>query len=105
MPDDLPVIALTTGDPAGIGPEVVLKALADPALSGLATWLVVGDARALEMAERATGVLLANARLHDANALSGYDDFTFGRLDARCGAAAVEYVRLATLLCLNGGAE
>jgi 4-hydroxythreonine-4-phosphate dehydrogenase len=105
MPHNLPVIALTVGDPAGIGPEVVLKAVADPALAGLAQWLVVGDARILEMAERATGVTLVNARLHDASALSGYDDFTFGRLDARCGAAAVEYVRIATQLCLSGGAE
>jgi len=105
MPDKLPVIALTVGDPAGIGPEVVLKALADPALSGIASWVVVGDARLMEMVERATKVPLSNARLHDAGALSGYEDFAFGRLDARCGAAAVEYVRVATQLCLNGGAE
>ena len=81
--------------------EVVLKALADPALAGGARWLVVGDSRAIEMAERATGIPLANARLHDAVALTGYDDFAFGRLDARCGAAAVEYVRIATQLCLR----
>src|SRR4051812_48042910 len=105
MRDDLPVIALTIGDPAGIGAEVVLKALADPALAGGARWLVVGDSRAIEMAERATRVRLVNARLHDAAALTGYDDFAFGRLDARCGAAAVEYVRIATQLCLNGSAE
>ena len=82
MPDDLPVIALTIGDPAGIGPEVVLKALADPALAGLAQWVVVGDSRAIEMTERATGVPLANARLRDAAALSGYDEFAVGRLRA-----------------------
>ncbi len=105
MPDDLPVIALTMGDPAGIGPEVVLKALADPALDGLARWVVVGDARVLEMAESVTGVPLAHARLLDAAALADYADFQFGKLDARCGAAAVEYVRLATRLCLDGGAE
>jgi 4-hydroxythreonine-4-phosphate dehydrogenase len=105
MPDALPVIALTMGDPAGIGPEVVLKAVADPALAGLAAWLIIGDARVLEMAERATGVRLANARLHDARALSEFDDFSFGRLDPRCGAAAVEYVRIATQLCMDGSAE
>ena len=39
MHDDSPVIALTMGDPAGIGPEVVLKALADPALMrGTSFW-------------------------------------------------------------------
>ena len=58
MPESLsqlPTIALTMGDPAGIGPEVVLKALADPAIAPLARWIVVGDARVLEMAERFTG--------------------------------------------------
>lgn len=93
------------GDPAGIGPEVVLKALADPALAPIANWLVVGDARALAMAERSTGVPLSHARLHDAAALAGYEDFSVGRLDARCGAAGVEYVRIATQLCLDGDAE
>src|SRR5947209_8040137 len=104
MHDDRPLIALTMGDPAGIGPEVVLKALADPALADLARWLVVGDARALAMAEQTTGIRLANARLHDAAALAGYDEFAFGRLDERCGAAAVEYVRIATRFCLDGAA-
>src|SRR3954462_9669559 len=104
MPDDLPVIALTMGDPAGIGPEVVLKAVADPALAGIARWLVVGDARVIEMAARGAGAPLANAQMHDAGALEGYDDFRFGRLDARCGAAAVEYVRIATELSLRGSA-
>lgn len=27
-----PIVAVTMGDPAGIGPEIVLKALADPAI-------------------------------------------------------------------------
>ncbi|MBZ5620298.1 MAG: 4-hydroxythreonine-4-phosphate dehydrogenase PdxA [Acidobacteriia bacterium] len=105
MHDDLPVIGLTMGDPAGIGPEVVLKALADPALRSIANWVVIGDARVIGMAERTTGVGLSNARLHDTGALAGYENFSFGRLDARCGAAGVEYVRIATELCLNGGAD
>jgi 4-hydroxythreonine-4-phosphate dehydrogenase len=37
--------------------------------------------------------------------MAGYDDFIVGRLDARCGAAAVDYVRAATELCLTGGAD
>ena len=38
-----PRLALTLGDPAGIGPEIILKALADPALSQVAEITVVGD--------------------------------------------------------------
>ncbi|HTS63924.1 MAG TPA: 4-hydroxythreonine-4-phosphate dehydrogenase PdxA [Candidatus Acidoferrales bacterium] len=103
MPDPLPAIALTMGDPAGVGPEVVLKALADPDVCALAAWIVVGDRRVLALAERATGTPLPNARLLDPGSLD-CDDFAFGRLDARCGAAAVEYVRIATELCLRGEA-
>jgi 4-hydroxythreonine-4-phosphate dehydrogenase len=38
----LPQLALTLGDPAGIGPEVVLKALANPALAQQAEITLVG---------------------------------------------------------------
>jgi 4-hydroxythreonine-4-phosphate dehydrogenase len=92
------------GDPAGVGPEIVLKALADPEVSPLARWIVVGDAGVLELASRITGLDLKAAELRHVEALGGVDGFAFGRLDARCGAAAVEYVRIATLLCLSGEA-
>ena len=45
---DLPTVALTMGDPAGVGPEVVLKALADPEVAPIANWIVVGDSNILE---------------------------------------------------------
>jgi 4-hydroxythreonine-4-phosphate dehydrogenase len=105
MPDARPVIALTMGDPAGIGSEVVLKALADPNAAALAEWVVVGDRRILELTERITGIPLGNVRLHDTGALVNHEQFEFGRLDARCGAAAVEYVRIAAQLCLDGSAD
>ena len=98
-----PVIAISMGDPAGIGPEVTVQALADPQLATLARWTVVGDARVLEMAERITGVKPA-AEVRDVPALGEIGDFAFGRLDARCGVAAVEYVRTATEMCLSGEA-
>ncbi|MGD0667468.1 MAG: 4-hydroxythreonine-4-phosphate dehydrogenase PdxA [Bryobacteraceae bacterium] len=102
--ENRPAIALTMGDPAGIGPEIIIKALADPQLAPLARWIVVGDARILASAERITGLKLESAELRDAKALTGIGEFAFGRLDARCGAAAVEYVRIATELCLRGEA-
>jgi 4-phospho-D-threonate 3-dehydrogenase / 4-phospho-D-erythronate 3-dehydrogenase len=102
---DQPTVALTMGDPAGVGPEVVLKALADPEVAPLANWIVVGDSHILERAAAITGVPLSHARLHDAPVLGSYEDFAFGKLDARCGAAAVEYVRIATMLCVDGAAD
>ena len=42
-----PILGITLGDPAGIGPEITLKALADPAMYRIARPLAIGDARAL----------------------------------------------------------
>ena len=103
--ETLPAIAITMGDPAGVGPEIVVKALADREFAALARWLVVGDARVLEMAERIAGTKLEAAERVDVDTLGDLKDFRFGRLDASCGQAAVAYVRVATELCLGGKAE
>ena len=103
--NNLPTIVLTMGDPAGVGPEVLLKALADPEVAPLARWIVVGDAPVLEMAARVTGAPLQSAELRDPHALRDIDQFAFGRLEARCGTAAVEYVRIAAQMCLDGSAD
>lgn len=105
LPGNLPAVALTIGDPAGIGPEVVIKALADPQLAPLAHWIVVGDARVLERTEEVIGLTLQSAEIRDIQALADLEEFRIGQLDARCGAAAVEYVRIATEMCLGGAAD
>jgi 4-phospho-D-threonate 3-dehydrogenase / 4-phospho-D-erythronate 3-dehydrogenase len=103
--NQLPTIVLTMGDPAGVGPEIVLKALADPEVAPLARWVVAGDARILAMAERITGIPMAGATLLSVPAMGDLTGFEFGKLDARCGQAGVEYVRAATELCLRGEAD
>ncbi len=87
------------GDPAGVGPEVVIKALADPEIAALADWIVVGDRIVADLAERITGKKLT-ATLDDQ---CNFDEggFEFGKLDARCGAAGLDYVRIATGMCLR----
>jgi 4-hydroxythreonine-4-phosphate dehydrogenase len=40
-------VGITMGDPAGIGPEVVLKAVADPEIQGLCPLVIIGDAQLL----------------------------------------------------------
>lgn len=87
-------VAVTMGDPAGVGPEVVRKALDDPAVVQLADWVVVGDSAVL-------GPL--PARVLDLQLLRP-GDFKVGELSAACGRAALEYVRVATELCLGGKA-
>lgn len=47
-----PVVAITMGDPAGIGPEVVLKALADPSIKKACHPLILGDWGVLQRSHR-----------------------------------------------------
>jgi 4-hydroxythreonine-4-phosphate dehydrogenase len=113
-----PTIAITAGDPAGIGPEVVMKALADSDLLHMARWLVIGDAWVLELvgtqvgleppdtvveavSQRPEGAQVCVLNLHQLEP----SQFTVGRLNAACGRAALEYVRVATQLCLHGHAD
>jgi len=39
----LPLVGITMGDPSGIGPEIIVKALADPSIYDLCRPLVLGD--------------------------------------------------------------
>jgi len=41
---DKPRIAVAMGDPAGIGPEIIVKALADPVVAEICRTIVIGDA-------------------------------------------------------------
>ena len=54
---DLPRIGVTMGDPAGIGPEVVLKAVAEAEVQAACQPVIIGDAQLLAR----TGFRLARA--------------------------------------------
>lgn len=102
-----PTIAVTIGDPAGIGPEVVLKALAEPQLRTLAEWKVVGDRIALTAAASWCGLAhdgVSNFAIIDPGLL-GSAPIEAGALRAEYGRAAMNYVRIATEMCLAGQAD
>ena len=46
-----PVLGITMGDPAGIGPEIVIKALADPETTKMCIPVVLGDLNILKKAD------------------------------------------------------
>lgn len=52
----LPVIAATVGDPAGIGPEVCVKAVADPALSRWCRPVLIGNVDVIRQAAAFSGI-------------------------------------------------
>jgi 4-hydroxythreonine-4-phosphate dehydrogenase len=100
-----PTIVVTLGDPAGIGCEVTLKALADPAIASLAHWTLIGDHAAIAAAEKSTGIFLGTlpVKFHDAGLMD--EEVKPGQLRAVYGKAAAGYVRIATEICLHNEAD
>ncbi|WP_321492424.1 4-hydroxythreonine-4-phosphate dehydrogenase PdxA [uncultured Desulfobacter sp.] len=47
---DRPVLGITMGDPAGVGPEIIIKSLADPEIQNLCTPVILGDYEILKKA-------------------------------------------------------
>jgi 4-hydroxythreonine-4-phosphate dehydrogenase len=115
-----PVLAITLGDPAGIGPEIVLKALAHADVFERARPLVIGDSRVLAQAAPWVGQEAPTfERVDDPRAglyrpgtvpvldLGNADPATFaiGVESAAAGRAAVEAVFAGCDLCLEGRAD
>ena len=116
-PSALPLLALTTGDPAGIGPEIILKVIQNTKVQETCRMLVVGDARIyqqrmkllnasplpLEIVDQpdvgryAPGTLTL-LDLHDADP----QECPIGEVSAASGRAAVEAVYTACDLAMDG---
>lgn len=107
MNQRLPNIVVTLGDPAGVGGEVTLKALNDPAIRALAHWVLIGDQATIDAAEHTTGVKFADLEVEfrDSKILLPGEPIHFGELRAEYGKAAAAYVYTATRMCLDGEAD
>lgn len=110
-----PLIAVTMGDPAGIGPEIVLKALADEAVMAACRPLVIGDRGVLEKAREVTGSQ-AKIRIpsgpEEAASTRGTVDLVdlgnvdlgsvqVGKVQEICGRAAFQYLEKAVELAAS----
>ncbi|MBU1194618.1 MAG: 4-hydroxythreonine-4-phosphate dehydrogenase PdxA [Proteobacteria bacterium] len=60
-PSPLPIIGITMGDPVGVGPEILVKALSDPALYTICRPLILGDAGIIS---QALTLLNLNFKIH-----------------------------------------
>lgn len=71
-----PVIAITTGDPYGVGPEICLKAAGSPRVLETCRPLLVGDrAHLIRVAERLPGGAAIDPRAWPEVARSGFDEW------------------------------
>jgi 4-hydroxythreonine-4-phosphate dehydrogenase len=74
MPDQRPVIALTTGDCTGIGPEIVARVLSEGRLAKVARLVVVGDERVLARGEAHAGMKLRIRAYDEPRSVDWSDD-------------------------------
>lgn len=101
-----PLIAVTMGDPAGVGPEIVAKSLASEEVTDVADCVIVGDRKCMENAIRIVGAdLKINViqkpaegqyekgilNLIDLDNVD-MDSFAFGKVSGMCGKAAYDYI-------------
>jgi len=113
-----PIIALTMGDPAGIGPEIIMKALASPDVRAICRPLVVGDAERLRVAGKIVDSRLHVESLDDASEASyGHgdvecidlnlvpEDLPFGAVSPVAGEAAFRYIERAVRIVEAGAAR
>ncbi len=68
--NDLPIITITMGDPAGIGPEVILKALRKKEIHQIGRPVVIGDTGVLKRAAKKEGAFL----FQEISDLSGFSE-------------------------------
>lgn len=68
---DLPIIGITMGDPAGVGPEIIVKALSDPAVYKICRPLVLGDRGALSLCLQKDGECSVRGISHPSEAEGG----------------------------------
>jgi 4-phospho-D-threonate 3-dehydrogenase / 4-phospho-D-erythronate 3-dehydrogenase len=115
---NLPTIAITMGDAAGIGPEIVMKALAAPQVRALCKPLVIGDAARLRRAGAIVASTLEVTSLGDAREASYSpgkvdcidlklipENLPFGKTSAIAGEAAYRFIERAVRIVEQGGAH
>jgi len=109
----MPIIAITTGDVNGIGPEILIKALATLQLDPT-NLLIIGDFECLQWWNRRLGSPLSlvqisnpkestesSIRVWSSVSLTGYMPEP-GLISAKAGAIALQAIRDAVSLCMDG---
>ena len=114
-----PLIAVTMGDPAGIGPEIVARTIDDKEIFNIARCIVIGDRKIMEKAIQIVG---ADLKIHvtDNPAEGDYsegvlnlidldninmDQFEYGKVSAMCGQAAYDYIAKSIEITMSGQAD
>ena len=109
-----PKLAITMGDPAGIGPEIVVRALSRPETYEKCRPIVTGDAKIIQKAVEILGLALkvrpvaaVSDALFEYGTIDVYDidcidlgTFEFGKVASQCGHAAFLFIKKAIDLAM-----
>jgi len=113
------IIAIPMGDPAGIGPEITAKSLANQEIYDMCKPVVIGDAevfaKAIEIVEKDLKVNIINkpsegkyefgtVDIVDLNNIN-MDELEYGEVQAQCGKGAFEYITTAVDLAMKDEAK
>lgn len=104
--NSLPILAVTMGDPAGVGPEVCLKLLQhrDEVLPE-ADLIIVGDREILARVSERTGLPMPlDSQMRHVDSLSCPGEIDPGEVQATCGQAAFDYLKNAIEWATSGEA-
>lgn len=95
-------IGITMGDPAGVGPEIIVKSLAAMSPETRRGYRIFGNAQSLEAAERVleTGLDVGSLNLHQTEIPGA--PLPFGKLDARGGEACFRFIEAAVRQAMVG---
>jgi len=109
-----PIIGITMGDPAGIGPEIVVKALDNKNIYDSVRPLVIGTADYLELNMKIINKSLDINRVEkiddckfehgtiDVFNVPGEDRISFGKISPGAGCLAFEYIKKSIEMALDG---
>jgi 4-hydroxythreonine-4-phosphate dehydrogenase len=95
-------IAITIGDPAGIGPEVVLKALSKKEILNVCKPIIIGDKIVIEEAINKLDITI-NTKEVELISTDFIKNIRFekNRPNAKCGLASINYIKKAVELALK----
>ncbi|SFJ88919.1 4-hydroxythreonine-4-phosphate dehydrogenase PdxA [Thermoflavimicrobium dichotomicum] len=111
-----PIIGITIGDPAGIGPEITLKALQKEEFYRISKPLVIGSYPVMKKVSEQLGISVQFNRIErvqdgtyeygtidvlDLNNVD-VDRLEMGKVQKECGQASFEYIRKSAELALKG---
>ncbi|HXM81261.1 MAG TPA: 4-hydroxythreonine-4-phosphate dehydrogenase PdxA [Burkholderiales bacterium] len=100
----LPAIAIATGDPGGIGPEISIKAALDPEVRAICRPVLIGDRGALQAHAKACGISLQQIELRERKQLRR-GELKIGAIAAAHGRAALDSAETAIRGALAGEFE